>query len=102
MRCILRGISALYTLCFCDAFLIFMVILYHSIEATGILVMGRNVMWNEQVRLTFDAFATVFKASDTETRLSAHCVVGARPSTRCGQSEGPTLSSNLIRFHTRN
>uniref|UniRef100_A0A915DGS3 Uncharacterized protein n=1 Tax=Ditylenchus dipsaci TaxID=166011 RepID=A0A915DGS3_9BILA len=49
-----RGLSgsagrvALYALCLCDAFLIFMVVLYHSIEATGILITGQNVMWNEQ------------------------------------------------------
>uniref|UniRef100_A0A915DHD1 G protein-coupled receptor n=1 Tax=Ditylenchus dipsaci TaxID=166011 RepID=A0A915DHD1_9BILA len=40
--------AALYALCLCDAFLIFMVVLYHSIEATGILITGQNVMWNEQ------------------------------------------------------
>ncbi|KAI6236010.1 G-PROTEIN-RECEP-F1-2 domain-containing protein [Aphelenchoides besseyi] len=40
--------SALYVLCFCDAFLIVMVVIYHSIEATGLLVLNRNTMWNHQ------------------------------------------------------
>ncbi|KAI6233681.1 G-PROTEIN-RECEP-F1-2 domain-containing protein [Aphelenchoides fujianensis] len=40
--------SALYVLCFCDAFLIVMVTIYHSIEATGLLFFNRNPMWNHQ------------------------------------------------------
>ncbi|KAI1714470.1 hypothetical protein DdX_08565 [Ditylenchus destructor] len=40
--------AALYMLCICDAFLIIMVVLYHSIEASSILLTGSNAMWNEQ------------------------------------------------------
>lgn len=40
--------AALYTLCICDAFLTFMVVIYHSLEACSILFFGTNLMWNEQ------------------------------------------------------
>lgn len=42
--------AALYSLCLCDACLMVIIILYHSIEALGILLTDVNVMWNEQVR----------------------------------------------------
>uniref|UniRef100_A0A915NHC6 Uncharacterized protein n=1 Tax=Meloidogyne floridensis TaxID=298350 RepID=A0A915NHC6_9BILA len=40
--------AALYTLCICDSFLISMVVVYHSLEACSILLLGTNVMWDEQ------------------------------------------------------
>ncbi|KAL3095262.1 hypothetical protein niasHS_007361 [Heterodera schachtii] len=40
--------AALYTLCVCDAFLISMVVLYQSIEASSILFANANVMWDKQ------------------------------------------------------
>jgi hypothetical protein len=45
---ILFPCSALYTLCVCDSFLISMVVIYHSLEACSILLLGHNIMWDEQ------------------------------------------------------
>uniref|UniRef100_A0A914HYP9 G-protein coupled receptors family 1 profile domain-containing protein n=1 Tax=Globodera rostochiensis TaxID=31243 RepID=A0A914HYP9_GLORO len=40
--------AALYTLCVCDAFLISTMVVYQSIEATSILFVDSNVMWDKQ------------------------------------------------------
>uniref|UniRef100_A0A914BUC8 G-protein coupled receptors family 1 profile domain-containing protein n=1 Tax=Acrobeloides nanus TaxID=290746 RepID=A0A914BUC8_9BILA len=66
--------AALYTLCICDAFLIITVVINKSIEATGILFFGRNLMWNHQDTVLF-TFGFVSAATTASTLLVTLLVV---------------------------
>uniref|UniRef100_A0AC34QT09 G-protein coupled receptors family 1 profile domain-containing protein n=1 Tax=Panagrolaimus sp. JU765 TaxID=591449 RepID=A0AC34QT09_9BILA len=60
--------AALYSLAICDAFLIFTVVLYHSIEATSLFLFDVNVMWNKQ-KAVLITYGLVSLASTVSTLL---------------------------------
>ncbi|CAJ0587562.1 unnamed protein product, partial [Mesorhabditis spiculigera] len=105
--------SALYSLCFVDTLLMVGVLFYRSIEATGRIVLGTNVMYKHQAEIAF--LRAIVSASTTASTLLViyisiqRFVVVIRPlryanwtqerSSRSGQSKSnPTDSSSSTAY----